>query len=210
MVVMATCFLVSNSINAQTWQEWFQQKKTQKKYLLQQIAALKIYLNYAKKGYDIANKGITIVRNIKKGDFNLHQDFFGSLKIVNPKIKKYLKLADIIAYQTWIIKRSRHTLQAIQASKQFTTVELDYCEKVFDNLLEECVTNIDELFLVITSNVLIMKDNERIKRLDKIYNDMQDKYAFCSSYSDEMNLLVDQRLAGQVEIKYSKIINGLK
>ena len=133
IVVMATCFLVSNSINAQTWQECFQQKKTQKKYLLQQIAALKVYLNYARKGYDIANKGITTVRNIKKGDFNLHQDFFGSLKIVNPKIKKYLKLADIIAYQTWIIKRSRHTLQAIKATNiELSITKFANLERTFD------------------------------------------------------------------------------
>jgi hypothetical protein len=34
---------------AQTWSEWFSQKKTQKKYLLEQVAALKIYAGYLKK-----------------------------------------------------------------------------------------------------------------------------------------------------------------
>ncbi|MBK8088802.1 MAG: hypothetical protein IPK31_13170 [Chitinophagaceae bacterium] len=38
-----------NAANAQTLNEWVNQKSTQKKYLLQQIAALQVYIGYAKK-----------------------------------------------------------------------------------------------------------------------------------------------------------------
>jgi len=210
IMILVSFFLVSNSIMAQTWEEWFQQKKTQKKYLIQQIAALQVYFNYAKKGYNIANKGITTVSNIKNGDFNLHFDFLNSLNQVNPKIKKYTRLADIIAFQFQILKQTKQRLREIRATKQFTQDEMEYCKQVFDNLLAECIKNIDELVMVITPNTLEMKDDERLKRLDKLYVDMQDKYAFCSSFSDEMVLLSAQRLASQVEINQSKIINGLK
>lgn len=203
-------FLSLTSANGQTLAEWTQQKQTQKKYLLQQIAALQVYIGYAKKGYNIANKGITTVRNIKNGDFNLHRDFFSSLKNVNPKISKYIKVADIIAYQVRIIKNTKQTLQGIRETKQFTTEELDYCKRVFDNLLDECVKTIDELLMVITSGELEMKDDERLKLIDKIYTDMQDKYSFCSSFSEEMGLLSVQRMGEQIEINRSKIINGLK
>ncbi len=196
--------------NSQTLAEWTQQEKTQKKYLLQQIAALQVYLNYAKKGYEIANKGINIIQNIKKGDFNLHEEFFTSLKKVNPKISRYVKVADIIAYQVRIIKQTKQTIQGITETKQFTTDELDYCKKVFDNLLDECIKNIEELLMVITPDVLEMKDDERLKRVDKIYFDMLDRYSFCSSFSEEMGLLSVQRLGEQIEINRSKIINGLK
>jgi len=36
-----------SNLQAQTFAEWFQQKKTQKKYLLQQIAALQVYIGSA-------------------------------------------------------------------------------------------------------------------------------------------------------------------
>src|SRR5258706_14560273 len=87
------------SIHAQTAEEWTQQKKTQIKYLLQQIAANKVYIDYLEKGYSIARNGLQTIQNIKKGDFNLHFNFFDSLKKVNPKIKGWAKVADIIAYQ---------------------------------------------------------------------------------------------------------------
>ncbi len=208
--MLGVYFLCLLPASSQTLAEWTEQKKTQKKYLLQQIAALQVYLNYAKKGYEVAGKGINTVRNIKKGDFNLHDQFFTSLKNVNPKISRYVKVADIIAYQVRIIKQTKHTIQGIRETKQFTTNELDYCKKVFDNLMDECIKNIEELLMVITSDVLEMKDDERLKRVDKIYLNMLDKYSFCSSFSEEMGLLSVQRLGEQMEINRSKLINGLK
>lgn len=208
-MIMAFLF-VSILANAQAGAELLQQKQTQKKYLLQQIAALQVYIGYAKKGYNIASKGINTVRNIKKGDFNLHRDFFSSLKNVNPKISSYVKVTDIISFQLRIIKQTKQTLQGIRETKQFTLEELDYCKQVFDNLLDECMKTVDELLLIITSGKLEMKDDERLKRIDNIYKDMQDKYSFCSSFSDEMGLLSMQRLGEQIEINHSKIINDIK
>lgn len=65
-------FSGTRASKVQTFHEWFRQKKTQKKYLIQQIAALKVYLGYVQKGYSIAQKGLTTVSNIKKGNFDLH------------------------------------------------------------------------------------------------------------------------------------------
>lgn len=209
-VIVLACLIAGVSANAQTFAEWFNQKATQKKYLLQQIAALQVYIGYAKKGYNIASKGINTVRNIKNGDFNLHKDFFSSLKNVNPAISKYAKVADIIAYQVRIIKQTKQTIQGIRETNQFSSEELAYCKHVFDNLLNECVKTIDELLMVITPGELEMKDDERLKKIDRIYSDMQDRYSFCSSFSDEMGLLSVQRLSEQTELNHSKIINGLK
>lgn len=195
---------------AQTGSEWVNQKSTQRKYLLQQIAALHIYIGYAKKGYDIVGKGVNTVHNIKNGYFNLHRDFFGSLNNINPQIKKYTKLADLLAYQYRIIKQTKESIKDIKQSGQFTASEIDYCQKVFSNLLDDCIKTIDNLVMVITSDKLQMKDDERIKRIDILYTDMQDKYAFCSSFTDEMAILSIQRLTEQQEINYSKKLNGLR
>lgn len=210
LLLSITLYLVAHSSNAQTFDEWFNQKATQKKYLLQQIAALQVYLGYAKKGYNIATSGINTIRNIKNGDFNLHRDFFNRLKNVNPAIRRYAKVADIIAYQAKIIKQAKVTLQQIRATKQFTEAELDYCKQVFDTLLDECIKTVEELILVTTSGELEMKDDERLKRIDGLYADVQDKYSFACSFSEDMGLLAVQRLGEQMEINRSKLINGIK
>lgn len=195
---------------AQTTDEWLNQKATQKKYLLQQIAALQVYIGYAKKGYNIVSGGVNTIRNIKNGDFNLHRDFFNRLKNVNPAIRRYAKVADIIAYQVKIIKQTKISIQQIRETKQFTEAELDHCKQVFDNLLDECLKTVDELVLVTTSGKLEMKDDERLKRIDRLYADVQDKYSFTCVFSEDMGILAVQRLGEQMEINRSKLINGKK
>lgn len=210
IIVIAIAAAFCNSTTAQTFDEWFNQKSTQKKYLLQQIAALQVYISYAKKGYNIVSGGLNTIRDIKKGDLNIHSTFFNSLSTVNPKIAKYKKVADIISYQIRIIKQTRETIAYIRETKQFTPEEIEYNKKVFDFLLQECIEFINELLAIITAGELQMKDNERLTRIDKLYTDMQDKYTFCTVMSEDMALLAAQRMGEYWEIQKSKLINGIK
>ncbi|MBK7292139.1 MAG: hypothetical protein IPI78_19005 [Chitinophagaceae bacterium] len=194
----------------QNSEEWLNQKKTQEKYLKQQIAALQVYIGYAKTGYKIVNKGITTIQNIKKGDFNLHRDFITSFKSVNPRIKGYAKVADIISYQLRIIKQTKEMFLGAREAGQFTANEMNYCSMVIGNLLNSSLDNIEELITIITNGELSMKDNERIKRIDALYADMQDKYSFVSSFSEEMGLLTVQRMRELHDVDISKKINGLQ
>jgi hypothetical protein len=202
--------LIFSKLNAQAVNELLNQKSTQKKYLLQQIAALQVYISYAKKGYNIVSSGINTIRDIKKGDLNLHSTFFNSLRSINPKISRYAKAADIITYQMRIIKLAKQTLQSIREANQFTAEEAAYCKKVFDALLDDCVESIDELLAVITPDKLAMKDNERLTRIDKLYLDMQDKFTFCNAMSEDIGILALQRMSEKIEINQSKLINGIK
>jgi hypothetical protein len=57
----------------------FNQNATQIEYMIQQIALLQTYIGYVEKGYDIVNKGLTLIGDIKNGDFKLHNEFFNGL-----------------------------------------------------------------------------------------------------------------------------------
>ena len=210
LFLLASLCLAMLYSKAQTSAEWLRQRETQKKYLLQQIAALKIYLGYAEKGYEIASKGINTVRNIKKGEFNLHRDFFVSLKEVSPKISNLAKVADIIAYQLHIVKQCKKAIQSILQSKQFTPDEVDHVRKVIDRLLTECNKTIDELVMVSTAGEVEMTDDERLDRINGIYAGMQDKYSFSCFFGQEVALLSAQRLAERFQINHSKLLNGFK
>jgi hypothetical protein len=207
LLVSAVLLIHSSITHAQTRNEWFKQKETQKKYLLQQIAALKIYLGYIEKGYDIANKGLQTIHSIKKGDFTLHNGFFTSLKEVNPAIKNWSRVTDIILIQVKIVKQAKEVLSSIKQDREFAPDEIDYCKRVFDNLLDECLKDIDELFSVTTSGELQMKDDERIQKIENIYLDVQDKYLFSSSFGDEMKLLSLQRMNEEKETEVSKVLS---
>lgn len=191
MVLMMVCLSIASE--AQTWDEWFNQKKTQKKYLLAQIALLQTYLGYLEKGYQIAEKGLTLIGDIKRGDFKLHHDFFTSLQHVNPAIKQSAKVVAIITMQADMLADYKNYYKCCQTVGVFSTEEVKYIYAVFSSLIGELAADIEGLTTVITDGKLEMKDNERIDRIDKLYNQVQDKYAFLHSFGNEISLQAAQR-----------------
>ena len=186
ITILALFFCVQS--HAQTWDEWFAQKKTQKKYLLQQIAALQTYMTTAKKGYKIASDGIHTISNIKNGEFNLHSLFFNSLKTVNPKIKNAAIVAEIIAYQIAIVNKFKNI-----SKQNLNSDEVTYISKVYSTVIAESIKDINALIGVITDNELQMTDDERIKRIVALHNDMQDKFMFSQSFVNDANILSVQK-----------------
>lgn len=209
-IIILLLMLGGNFCKAQTFEEWFKQKATQKKYLIQQISALQVYSGYVQKGYSIAQKGLTTMSNIKKGDFSLHRDFFGSLKNINPKIRNYAQVADIIALQIEIVQVYKATYKQVQASDLFNAGEVSYIFKVLTNLLSNCADNIDELISVTTDGELEMKDDERLKRIDALYSTMQENYSFVQSFGEEAKLLAVQRMKDKNDVQTSRMLNGIK
>lgn len=198
------------SAYSQNWHEWTQQKKTQIRYLVNQIAALQTYADYVEKGYAIAKEGLGAIHNIKRGDFSLHEAYFNSLKRVNPNIKGYWKVADIIALQIKIVQSCHKEQDAIRQCNQFTKDEINYWNKVFSNLLNDCLDIIDELILLTTKGNAEMKDDERIKRIDALYADINDKYVFVKHFSAEVNVLAMQRAMDAGNVRTSRALLDIR
>ncbi|WP_440434834.1 hypothetical protein [Parafilimonas sp.] len=180
-------------VHAQTFAEWFAQKKTQIKYLGIQIAALQVYAGYLQKGYHIAQHGLTAISDIKNGEFNLHKDYFGSLSNVSPAIAKDARIAAIIAMQLTIVQQYHKAYSNAKSSGQFNNSEVNYIYTVFANLLNQCADDLTELVNITTSGKYQLSDEERIKRLDDLYSDMQDKYAFAQSFSNQTGVMALSR-----------------
>jgi len=210
ITILLLLAFASGACYAQTSEEWFNQRETQKKYLIKQIAAFKVYLGYVQKGYSIAQKGLTTISNIKKGDFDLHRDFFNSLKSVNPNISGYAKVAAIIALQVRIVEIYKDCYRQVQVSKSFNAEEVNYIFYVFTNLLDDCTTILAELTRVILPNNLEMKDDERIEQIDALYSTMQENYTFAQSFGTEAKLLIIQRMKEKRDVQTSRILNGIK
>jgi hypothetical protein len=202
--------MFATTTQAQTFAEWFRQKKTQKQYLIQQIAALQVYIGYAQKGYSIAKEGLNTIGELKRGEFNLHTGYFNSLKSVTPKIKQYAKVADIVAMQVTIIQGYSKTRRQVRKSGVFNGEELDYIMRVLGRLLDDCENTLNELIAVTTDGNLEMKDDERLERIDILYHDMTDKYTFSRSFNKETMVLAASRIKGNNDVQTSRALYGIK
>lgn len=214
IIISTWLHLAVITTNAQTWNEIFKQKKTRKKYHYEQIAALQMHLDNLKKGITIVYKGLTTIHNIKNGDFNLHRDFFGSLKKVNPRISNSAKVADIIAFQVFVIKNIRRINSYCKNNKNFTPEEIRYVALIYSNMLFLTDASISELLAIIRSaksesDSYQMKDDERLNRIDKLYDDMLDKHDFVGQFGNEVQRLSYQREKEKREAEVFKRLNGI-
>jgi len=162
--------------------------------MLKQIAKLEIYIVDLEKGYSVAKEGLTTIGEIKNREFNLHSLFFGSLQKVNPSVAKYSKIAEIIADQVYIVSQFKNLLARINSSGMINAREISYINAVYANITDECGKCLNALIAVTTDGNLEMSDNERIKRIDGIYDDMKDKYAFTMDFTSKSSLVIDGRV----------------
>jgi len=209
-MMLILSLITCHCIKAQTWDEWFRQKKTKLKYIEQQIAAFEVYAGYLKKGYEIVDEGWNAVNDIKHGDFDLHNNYFNSLKQVNSSIGDYDKIDGITNLQMQILQVDDGIKKFTQDNENILADEKDYINKVMANLLSNCADNLDELKKLTTNDSLLMRDDQRLKRIDNLYIDMEDKYAFAKYFQSSVQTLALSRAKGINDINASKLLYGIK
>lgn len=181
----------------------------QRKELLLQIAALQVYIDYAKKGYSTVSKGLNFIGDAKRGELNLHGDYFVSLLKINPKVRNYYKAAEILSMQFKIMNLYKKTCADLKAGDLFHGSELDYIERSFERLLQNCGNTLDELLAVTTDSKLELKDDQRIQRIDELHKTMLEDYNFCISFSRDAKLLRLSKAADQKDAKNIDALYGL-
>jgi hypothetical protein len=172
--------------------------------MLKQIAKLEIYIVDLEKGYKIAQEGLTTIGEIKKGEFNLHSLFFSSLETVNPSVAKYSKIAVIIADQLSIVSAFKSLIHRLNSSGKLTSSEIQYIQTVYTHITDECSKSLNALIAVTTDGKLQMTDDERIRRIDGIYDDMNDRYAFTQHFTAKAEGVVSDRGYASMESEYVK------
>jgi len=173
------------------------------------LAQLKLMLADLKRGYQIVYKGYTTIKDISQGNFNLHQAFLDGLWEVSPAVRNYKKVADIVSVQLKIVSEYKAAFNRFKRNGKFTPDEMDYMSKVYSHLFDESVKNLETLALIITSGTLRMSDDERLKQIDCLYEDMVDKLSFLRQFNNQTSVLALQRTKDQNEIDLTRKLYGL-
>jgi hypothetical protein len=190
---------------AQTFAEWFAQKKTQQKYLLQQIAALQVFSNYLKQGYQIANNGLASISGTLKTENGLHSTYYNRMKTASPLVKNNAMVQEIMAWQQDILTR----LKDISQISGMTAEEKSYLEDVRAAVLKDCDQQLHTLQAVIGDGKIEMSDAERIALVTKIHTAMMENYHFTSGFTTHAKLYAARRQQEQNQVNVTKQVYGI-
>lgn len=175
---------------------------------LEKLATFKRILQNMYDGWKLVSKGYSTIRDISSGNFKLHEAFLDNLFEVNPAIKKYKRVADIIEYQSAIIKQYKSAFQKFKEDQTFTLKEIDHMGKVYTNLFNESIRNLDELLMIITAGKLRMSDEERLRAIDQVYERVLDQFNFLRDFNSSTAWLSLQRKVERAEVEVSKKITN--
>lgn len=173
---------------------------------VEKLAQFKQILKDMKKGYDVVFKGYNSIKDISEGNFDLHKRFLDGLMAVNPELAKYRRVTDIIRYQGYLLTEYRSAYRRFVSGGRFSPQEIDYMNKVYRNLFDRSIENLDELAMVLTANKLRMSDEERLTAIDRIYTDMEEKLVYLRSFNKRTDALDSKR---EKEIKELETIRKM-
>ena len=159
---------------------------------IEKLTQLKGILTDMKTGYDIINGGYNEVKSIADGNFNLHSTFLNGLLMVSPAIANYGRVADIVLKQGYIVTEYQHYYGRFKQSG-FNSDELAYMANVYTTLLQQSLQNLSQLTDIIAAGKLRMSDNERLRAIDHIYADTDDKLTFLRQFDQQNAIMAAQR-----------------
>jgi len=201
LIVFCTC--MTSKLSAQS-------EEVQQLLLnVEKLAQFKQILSDLKKGYQIISTGYSTIKDLSQGNFNLHKTFLDGLMKVSPSVKKYKRIADIINNQIRIVKEYKNAFKRFKQDENFNIGEVEYLEKVYSNLFQQSLNDLDELIIIITDNKLRMSDDERLEAIDRIYNNMQDKLLFLRHFNNNTTILAVQRARDKNDAATMKKIYGI-
>ncbi|MBE9462071.1 TerB family tellurite resistance protein [Dyadobacter subterraneus] len=173
---------------------------------IEKLNQLRKILKELKAGYEILFNGYNTIKDLSEGNFKLHEAFLDGLLQVSPAVKNYARVKDIVQAQLAIIKEAGQARQRLLSSGQFSKDELDYAGKVYDQLSAASLKNLDALTTVVTAKKLRASDDERLRIIDKLYEEITDQLSFLRHFNGSASVLAAQR---ENELSDTKMLQEL-
>ncbi len=199
-IALLVAVLFCSATKAQTFDEWFNQKSTQKKYLAQQIAALQVYIGYLQQGYKIAKKGLNTIGEIKNGHFKIDRDFFNRLSLVSPVVSGNPVVKQIVSMQ----QRSMVCLDSTNKICQSGLLtEKGGILNTIHNISQQVVSDREQLQMLL-SGKLQMSDDERLKRMQELLKRTAAVLRVSEQLQNDVYILVIQKSSEREEYELLK------
>ncbi len=191
---------MATKADAQTFAEWFKQKSTQKKYLLEQIADLQLYSEYLQKGYQVAGHGLGAISYYLWLENGFHADYYQKLETASPLVKKNPQVSEILNWQDDILNRFNGIAHITGLGEN----ERIYLNAVRNAVLKDCESRISELQDVLTNGQLEMSDSERLGLIATTHLAMQENFRFASVFTERIRIYALQRGRAQQDVSTLK------
>ena len=170
------------------------QELEQLKINLEKLLQLKLMLAQAKQGYQTLTNGYNAVRDVSKGNFDLHKKQLDLLMVVSNQVRSSPSIQKSLTNYGSMEKEVRDWMQVARSLGVFTSKELYEMNKDLLMMIVKSKDDRQTLSLVLSDGTLRMSDAERLSFMEMI-----------SSNSDQYLASVRQKVKAQTGIAVARV-----
>jgi hypothetical protein len=175
----------------------------------QKLSSMKSTLQQMYQGYATLEHGYTNIRDIAKGNFDLHKGFLDALWLISPAVQNDPRITNILNAEYSIVSGYRNAGGRWSASGVFTPQELNYIIETYSALLQRCEQSIEELTMVIAADQLRMSDDQRMQAIGRIDTDTREQMGILRQLDNTLSIQTAQRLKEGGDINTLKLLYGI-
>ncbi|HEY8971872.1 MAG TPA: TerB family tellurite resistance protein [Puia sp.] len=173
---------------------------------IQKLSELKTILQDMYHGYEVVDKGYTNIRDIVRGNFDLHKAFLDGLLAVSPTVRQYYRVAAIVDMDRALITEYQAAERSLNASGVFTVDELHYIHGLYASVSVRAGKYLDRLTMILADDALRMSDAERIQSIDVLYRDVVSDLGGLRRCNDALQVQMLQR---EREIQHINLLKSM-
>jgi hypothetical protein len=173
---------------------------------VEKLNQLRDILEQMKAKYQILAQGYQQIQQINQESFEIHSLFLDRLVKVNPQVRQYYKIAEVLGMQVRLFEGMKQEFRGLNLNEMIAGEELQYLEKACSGFRKNSWNNLEEMALILSDNQLQLTDSERIKGIDRIHLNMNRLLEDFNSLSLTMDQIGKNRKYQQGDLKSLKSI----
>lgn len=201
---MLLIFVASLRVSAQF------QELEQLKLNLEKLAQFKMMLSEMKRGYQTLQNGYNSVRDVSRGNFDLHKSYLDGLWQVNTAVKNSPALTQIFSNQSRLLQEYKTSYQRIVSCNLFSVKELADIKASYQVIIEQVASDFDVLDMVLAPGKLRMNDAERISVVEKVNAGVKANLELLRTITSDHARLMALRSQRKRDTDAMRRLNGLK
>jgi hypothetical protein len=139
----------------------------------------------------------------------LYGNYYNELWQVKAIISDYERIKHITDKQASLFSQYHRAWGLLQSDQHFTAQELTYMEKVYSGILQQSITNLDEVLVVISSMKTQMDDAKRLELVAKASERIDQNCADLKRFNNQNMVLSIQRAKSLDEVETLKRYYGI-
>jgi hypothetical protein len=141
---------------------------------------------------------------------SLYKNYFEELNKVKLIITYYKRIKEIGQKQIHLVEEYKRAWSLIRQDKNFSPDEILYIGRVYQGILDETVSNVEQLTLVVNSFATTMSDAKRLAIMGNAADKVDQNYSDLKRFNNENYMLSLSRSKSEIEVQQLKMMYGIQ